>query len=121
MRDRRRTERIRTYLGGKIVFNQRSSVMDCLVRNLSGEGAKLVFSNTVTVPQEFDLSIPKQERTYRVRMIWRQADEAGVAICGTRAAPVPAPVPLDLVRKLKNCEAEKAALERRVEQLCSAE
>jgi len=119
MLDRRRTERTRTYLGAQIAFNQRSSVMDCLVRNFSGEGAKLVFSNSVTVPQEFDLSIPKQERTYRVRMVWRRAEEAGVAICGTQSRPMP--VPLDLVRRLKSCEAERAVLERRVEQLCSAE
>jgi PilZ domain len=119
MRDQRKTDRTRTYLGGQIVFNQRSSVMDCLVRNFSSEGAKLVFSNTVTVPDEFDLSIPKQERTFRVRMVWRRADEAGVAICGTQARP--APVPLDLVRRLRSCEAERAALEKRVAQLCSAE
>lgn len=119
MLDRRRTERTRTYLGAQIAFNQRSCVMDCLVRNFSEEGAKLVFSNTVTVPQEFDLSIPKQERTFRVRMVWRRADEAGVAICGTHSRA--APIPLDLVRKLKSCEAENEALQRRVEQLCSAE
>jgi hypothetical protein len=119
MRDRRNTDRTRTYLGGQIAFNQRSSVMDCLVRNFSAKGAKLVFSNTVTVPNEFDLSIPKQEQTFRVRMVWRRADEAGVAICGVQSRP--APVPLDLVRRLKSCEAERAALERRVEQLCSAE
>jgi hypothetical protein len=119
MRDRRKTARTLSYLGGQIAFNQRSSVMDCLVRNFSPEGAKLVFSNTVTVPQEFDLSIPKQDRTVRVRMVWRRADEAGVAICGAQSRP--APVPLDLARRLKACEAERAALERRVEQLCSAE
>jgi hypothetical protein len=119
MRDRRKTVRTRTYLGAQIAFNQRSCVMDCLIRNFSPEGAKLVFSNTVTVPQEFDLSIAKQERTLRVRMIWRRADEVGVAICGQQSRP--APIPLDLVRRLKACEAERATLERRVEQLCSAE
>jgi hypothetical protein len=119
MRDRRKTTRTRTYLGAQIAFNQRSSVMDCLIRNFSSDGAKLLFSNSVTVPQEFDLSIPKQERTLRVRIIWRRADEVGVAIC--RAQSRPAPIPLDLVRRLKTCEAERATLERRVEQLCSAE
>jgi hypothetical protein len=119
MREQRKTARTRTYLGGQIAFNQRSSVMDCLVRNFTPDGAKLVFSKTVTVPQEFDLSIPKQEQTFRVRMVWRRADEAGVVIC--RAQSGAAPIPLDLVRRLKACEAEKAALQRRVEQLSSAE
>jgi hypothetical protein len=119
MRERRKTVRTRTYLGAQIAFDQRSCVMDCLVRNFSPEGAKLVFSNTVTVPQEFDLSIAKQQRTFRVRMIWRRADEAGVAICGLQSRP--APIPLDLVRRLKACEAERAALEKRVAQLGSPE
>ena len=89
MRDRRKTVRTRAYLGAQIAFNQRSCVMDCLIHNFSPEGAKLVFSNTVTVPQEFDLSIPKQEQTLRVRMVWRRADEVGVAICGQHARPAP--------------------------------
>lgn len=119
MRDQRKTARTRSYLGGQIAFNQRRSVMDCLVRNFSSDGAKLIFSNTVTVPQEFDLSIPKQERTLRVRMVWRRANEAGVAFSATQSRA--APISLDLVRRLKACEAEKAALQWRVEQLTSAE
>ena len=119
MRNQRKGDRTRTFLGGKIIFNQRSSVIDCLVRNLSSTGAKLTFTNTAAVPDEFELWIPKQQRTFLVRMIWRRANEAGIVICKTQ--PRPEEMPLDVVRKLKRYEDEKAALEKRVEQLCSAE
>ena len=117
MQDRRKTTRMRTYFGGQIAFNQRMSVMDCLVRNISAEGAKLVFSETLTVPQEFDLSVHKNERTYRAKVIWRRADEAGVAFLEPR--PQAAPVSLDLMRRLRQSEADNAALQRRIEQLSS--
>ena len=119
MQDRRRSTRNRTYIGGQIAFNQRSSLMDCLVRNISAEGAKLVFAQTATVPQEFDLSVLSNERTFRARVVWRRADEAGVAFLEPR--PQTAPVSLDLMRRLRQCEAENAALRQRMEQLSSAE
>ena len=119
MQDRRKTARTRTYFGGQIEFNQRSSLMDCVVRNFSADGAKLVFTNTAAVPQEFSLSIPKQDQIFRARMVWRRANEAGVAFSTVQARP--APIPLDLVRRLRDCEAERTALQRRVEQLSSAE
>jgi hypothetical protein len=115
MQDRRKTTRRRTYLGGQIAFNRQSPLVDCLVRNISAEGAKLVLASTGTVPQEFDLAVHKTERTFRARMIWQRAEEAGVVFLEPR--PHSAPVSLDLVRRLRECEAEKAALQRRVEQL----
>ena len=118
MQDRRKSTRRRSYIGGQIAFNQRSSLMDCLVRNISGGGAKLVFTNTVTVPQEFDLSM-QNARTFRARVIWRRADEAGVAFLEPR--PSSAPISLDVARRLRQCEAEKAALQRRVQELSGAE
>ncbi len=119
MQDRRKTTRRRTYFGGQIAFNRQSSLMDCLVRNISAEGARLVFTQTATVPQEFDLSMPQNARTFRAKVIWRRAEEAGVLFLEPR--PDSAPVSLDLVRRLRQCEAEKAALQRRVEQLSTAE
>ena len=118
MQDRRKTTRNRTYLGAQIAFNRQSS-MDCLVRNISADGAKLAFANTGTVPQEFALSVPQNERTFRARIIWRKAEEAGVAFLEPR--PQTAPISLDLMRRLRECEAEKAALQARVDQLTRAD
>jgi hypothetical protein len=78
MQERRKTRRMRTYLGAKIGLNQQNSVMDCLIRNLTSDGAKLVFANTATVPYEFDLAVAKFERRFHARIVWRDVNEAGV-------------------------------------------
>ena|SRR3712207_2472785 len=120
MSERRRTIRNRSFLGGVIAFNKRRSTIDCLVRNFSGDGAKVVFTNTAVLPDAFDLEVQQKERTYRARMIWRRENEAGVAFVGS-GAEAAAPVPLEWARKLRDCETRNAALRRRVEQLSTAE
>ena len=114
MQERRKNNRHRTYLGGRISFNRHCSTMDCLVRNLSPDGAKVTFVNTVLVPKEFDLTITQRAQTLRARMIWRQCGEAGVVFLEPR--PETAPIPLDLARRVKECETEREALRRRLEQ-----
>lgn len=112
MLDRRRQDRSRSYLGGRIVFNHRQSSLDCLVRNISAGGAKLVFSDAVAVPEAFTLTIPKQDRELAVRLVWRRGHEAGIAMGETRDSD--APVSLAMARKLRDCEAERAILKRRL-------
>jgi len=115
MAERRKVARSRTLLGGVIAFNQRKSSMDCQVRNFSTTGAKVIFANTAIVPDQFDLTIAHKERSYRARMAWRGLDEAGVEFLGEYENSVP--VPLDLIQRLRDSEAEKAALRRRLKQL----
>lgn len=115
MVEKRKVARSRTLLGGVIAFNNRASTMDCQVRNLSAGGAKVTFSNTAVVPDRFDLKIARKERSFRARMIWRAPDEAGVAFLGEYNQDVP--VPLEWAKRLRDCEAEKAVLRRRIAQL----
>ncbi len=115
MDERRKSVRDRTFLGGVIAFNNRSSTMDCMVRNLTAEGAKVTFTNTAVIPDRFDLVIDRKQRSFNARMVWRGADEAGVVFVDEYANE--APIPLEWVKRLRNCEAEKAALQQRVEDL----
>jgi hypothetical protein len=119
MQEKRELARNRTFLGGVIAFNHRKSSMDCLVRNLSAAGAKICFTNTTTVPDEFDLTVKQKECALRARVVWRQADEAGVIFLNEYIAETP--TPLDWARRLRDCEADNAALRRRVAQLSTAE
>jgi hypothetical protein len=91
--------------------------MDCLVRNMSGAGAKLDFSGAVTIPDEVDLTITRRAETLRARIIWRRGDEAGVAF--RRPRPGAEVVRIDVARRLRTSEAEKAALQRRIDELSS--
>lgn len=49
----------------KIIFNQRSSVFDCAIRSLTGEGAELVMISTLGVPSTFELRLePSGEKLF---------------------------------------------------------
>jgi len=69
---------VRSLLKGKVVFNNRSSTLDCTLRDSSETGARLTFSASVLIPDEFDLEIPLKGRKYRARVMWRRADSCGV-------------------------------------------
>ena len=58
MDNRRERDRQRTLKSGKIVFNHKTSVVDCTVRNLSDTGACLQVGSAVGIPEIFDLLIP---------------------------------------------------------------
>ena len=83
MSERRREMRRRTYLAGQLAFNDRYSTMDCLVRNLSQDGAKLSFAHPPMIPGEFDLRVVKKGDGRRARVVWQVDLEAGVAFLDT--------------------------------------
>ena len=68
--ERRRSVRNRTLIGGKVIFNQRQSTLDCTVRNLSEDGALLVFPNSVVLPELFELYFPLKRESRMVRSRW---------------------------------------------------
>jgi hypothetical protein len=78
MLERRHEFRKRCYLGARIEFNQRRSTMDCLVRDESEGGARLIVTESVTIPAEFDLALRDRTQTRRMTLAWRRGDEVGV-------------------------------------------
>jgi hypothetical protein len=118
MDERRRTVRRRSLLGGQIAFGRRSATMDCLVRNTSIGGARLVFDNPVVIPGEFELAIPHRQRSFRTRVVWRRGSELGVAFLDEE--PRPGAMPLDVAARIRQLEAERSALQRRVAELTEA-
>jgi len=81
--ERRRTPRQKSFLRGMIYFNNRRNAVDCLIRDISPNGARLIFSDAVTTPDVLDLYIPQKEQTLRVHVVWRHGQEAGVAFAQT--------------------------------------
>src|SRR6185295_12394626 len=77
--ERRRTARQKSFLRGLIYFNNRRNVVDCLVRDISPYGARLIFSDAVSTPDTLDLYIPQKEQTLRAHVHWRHGQEVGVA------------------------------------------
>lgn len=104
MEDRRNVHRGRTYLGGQIAFNQRMSTFDCLVRNMSQNGAKICFQSTVGVPGEFDITIQQKGESRRAKIIWRNEVEAGIVFLEPLGAAV---VSIESARRIKQLEADR--------------
>ncbi len=78
--ERRDSNRQRALKGAQIIFNNRSSAVDCTIRNISQAGARLVFHTSLLLPERFDLRFSDgQEHHCVVR--WRKPTECGVEFC----------------------------------------
>src|SRR4051795_9751840 len=89
--ERRRIARQKSFLRGAIHFNNRRTVVDCLIRDISPYGARLIFSDAVTTPDVLELYIPQKEQTLRAHVIWRHGQEVGVAFAqATQVEPAAA-------------------------------
>src|SRR5260370_38752696 len=91
MNERRNASRQKSFLRGSIQFNNRRTVIDCLVRDISATGARLIFSDSVSVPDVVDLYIPQKEQTPRAHGQWRRGEGVGVAFAKGGQAPAPPP------------------------------
>ncbi len=78
MAERKRYPRLRTLKAGKIVFDRRNCVIDCMVRNVSAAGACLVLPSTVGVPDRFDLLIASEAHARACRVAWKDDTRLGV-------------------------------------------
>lgn len=67
--ERRLKKRWRTVLKGQIMLNNRSSVLDCTVKNLSDIGANLVFADVSLLPQAIELDVPSRNLRVQARLI----------------------------------------------------
>jgi hypothetical protein len=122
MSEHRRETRRRVFLKGRIVFNNGASSFDCLVRDMSSSGARLVMSEATTLPEAFDLYIPQKDRTFRATLRWRREDGIGVTFDKPAGAAAPSATADDanateatlamLLRRVSELETENAALRR---------
>ena len=109
--ERRRITRQKSFLRGMIHFNNNRNVVDCLIRDISTYGARLIFSDAVTTPDVFDLYIPQKEQTLRIHVIWRHGQEVGVAFA--QAAQMdPVAESGDLAERVARLEMEIVGLKR---------
>lgn len=114
--ERRRETRMPAYLGARLSFNQRYSTMDCLVRNVSDEGARIALTGQEALPDRFEFEILKRQETRQARVVWRRHGELGVAFVNP---PSPKVVPLEMARQLKTLRDENQALRQRLAELQS--
>jgi len=77
MQDRRRLARSRVLKSAKLVVGT-SSVVDCVVRNLTNTGARIAIPNTTRLPEDLVLTFDGGRSMRPCRLIWRRLDETGV-------------------------------------------
>ena len=117
MQDTRSNGRNRAMLGAQIVYNNRQSTLDCQIRNISDKGARLSLSDTVTVPDEFDLLVPHRGRTYRARLRWRARDSIGVEFAMSEEPAARAEHTFDPAHRIAELETENARLQAKIAEL----
>ena len=119
MAERRSSARQKSFLQGRIYFNNRRSSVDCLIRDVSETGARLKFSETIAVPEAIELYIPNREEIHRARVEWRTGNEMGVSFGEEVRSPsiTPETAQGDLSTRVQTLEAEVASLKRLVGEL----
>ena len=76
-RERRNTARSRILKVAKVILGT-SSVIDCVVRNVTNTGARIHIPNTVDLPEAFDLTFDGGYSFRSCRVVWRSITETGV-------------------------------------------
>ncbi len=82
MDDKRKTPRRRVLKEGKIVFADGKCLLDCTIRDMSDNGARLLIASTVGVPERFHLFQKSSGLFYGARVVWRQPGAVGVQFEG---------------------------------------
>jgi len=109
MAERRTSARQRSFLRGRIQLNNGQIALDCLIRDLSTRGARLIFPATPSIPDVVDLHILQKEQTLRAHVQWRQGEEVGVTFA---AAEAPANDSADLAARVAQLEKQVVAMRR---------
>jgi hypothetical protein len=115
MLDRRQSARDKVMYGGVAKVDDNGPARDCVVRNISDNGATLEFSNVVRLPKEqMSLTIARKGRSFLAKIIWWRDNFVGVAF----KAETPYEFPVsDLEERLRKSEQKKRQLQRRIKEL----
>jgi PilZ domain len=83
----RNSTRHKSLLRGIVYFENSPFATECVVRDLSGSGARLEFAALpLTVAERLDLQIPARGDRHRCRIIWRSDMEIGIAFADALTA-----------------------------------
>ncbi|MFZ3225908.1 MAG: PilZ domain-containing protein [Xanthobacteraceae bacterium] len=110
MGERRGSRRSKSFLRGFVYVSRKRGALACLVRDLSEKGARIVFSDTVTLPDVVELYIPQREQTLHARVEWRRNDEIGLGFTATARTAEARPSATEVVQRVAMLEAEIASL-----------
>jgi len=77
--ERRGAQRQRVLKGAKIVYGNFMFVVDCVIRDMSGSGARLRLPDTAPVPPTFHVFVKDNQTICAAHLVWRDGRDMGVA------------------------------------------
>src|SRR5215468_8042802 len=77
VQERRNSARSRILKGAKLLLGT-SSVIDCVLRNVTNSGARVQIANTVELPDMLSLTLDGGYSVRPCRVVWRSLSETGV-------------------------------------------
>ena len=80
--ERRKSHRQRMLQGGKIVYGRSALLIDCMIRDLSDEGARLKVANARDVPDNIRLFNSSDNTVIDAEVVWRSPREVGIRFNG---------------------------------------
>jgi hypothetical protein len=80
--DNREADRTRMLRAGKIIYNNKMSVSDCSIRDLSSSGCRLGLESLVGIPDHFSLHIQNGGSRHECEVVWRKSNMMGVRFIG---------------------------------------
>ena len=115
MLDRRIFPRDRVIFGGTIATDAKNQNVDCVVRNISDTGVNIELPNSVNVPNELRIIIPRIGKSFLAKIVWWRANRAGLAFQAPNLTKNSQT--LDFEERLRISERKARALKQRVRQL----
>jgi hypothetical protein len=115
MLDRRQSARDKVIYGGVAEIGERGASRECVVRNISENGAHLEFGNDVGIPKDtMLLTIARKGRSFLAKIVWWRDNFVGVAFSSESSSELPGS---DLAERLRKSEKKKRQLQRRIKEL----
>jgi hypothetical protein len=115
MQDRRQTARDKVIYSGVAEIGEAGAARDRVIRNISENGARIEFIDAVRFSkQQLSLTIARKGRSFLAKVVWWRDNFVGVAFSSETPATLPAS---DLDERLRQSEAKKLQLQRRLNEL----
>jgi hypothetical protein len=89
MSEKRRIQRTQVLKGAKIIFGNRSCLLDCVVKNLTNSGARLELPSLIGIPPSFELSFDQGRIMRSCRVMWQKGNNIGVSFGGAANPALP--------------------------------
>jgi hypothetical protein len=113
--DRRQSVRDKVIFGGVAKTDERGTTTDCVVRNISEQGASLEFGSAVKLPKgQISLTIARKGRSFLAKIIWWRDNFIGVAFSAETLSELPVS---DIEERLRKSEQKKRQLQRQIKEL----